>query len=180
MHVLLTNMQVCCVGKPSDTHECFNLVMNMFICPRADPSDYIGGVFTITFQPGEKTKTVTFTITDDEYAECTERFLASLGIPERSKVLGVVRGDPDMVTVDIGDNDSIICSMHESDSNVTVDEGVGAVNICVSCLGKSYNRFTVQVQTTDDTATGGSCDSHMTVVQSHAYRMTVTANVPIV
>ena len=180
MHALLTNMQVCCAGKHSNKHECFNLAISMFACLCADPSDYIGGVFTVTFQPGEKAKTVTFTVVDDEYAECTEQLLASLAIPERSKVLGVVRGEPHMVTVDIGDSDSIICSVDESDSTVTVDEGVGAVNICVSCSGKSSNRFTLQVRTTNDTATGGSCDSHMTVVQSHAYHVTVTTHVRVV
>ena len=145
----------------------------LFVC--ADPSDYIGGVITVTFQPGERARMVTFAVTDDEYAECPERFLAHLGIPEPSKGLGVVRGEPHTVTVDIGDNDGVICSVDESDSTVTVDEGVGAVHISVSCSGISSNMFMVQMQTTDNSTTGGSCDSHMTMMQlSHIYHVTVT------
>ena len=141
----------------------------------ADPSDYTGGVFNVTFQPGEVRKMVSLTITDDEYSECPEKFLARLGIPERSTALGVVKGEPDMTTVDISDNDVIICSVDDSDSIVTVNEGVGAVNVCISCSGKSSNRFTVQLLTTDDEATGGSCDSHMTITSSsHDYHMTGT------
>lgn len=117
---------------------------------------------------------VTFTIRDDEFAECPEQLLASLGIPERSVALGVARGQPDMAIINVGDNDAIICSVDGSDSTVTVDEGVGAVNICISCSGKSSSRFTVQLQTTEDGATGGSCDSHMTIMpSSHDYHMTV-------
>lgn len=159
------------------TSTCFNLsIKHVYFCMPicADPSDYIGGVFNVTFQPGEARKMVTVTIKDDEFAECPEQFLASLGIPERSMALGVVRGEPDMATVDVGDNDDIICSVDDSDGPVTVDEGVGAVDVCISCSGKSSNRFTVQLQTTEDGATGGSCDSHMTIMSSsHDHHMTV-------
>ena len=169
-HMCFVDKHMCCVDKKSDTYMCFHLAMNVFAWLCTDPSDYIGGVVTVTFRPGEKARMVTFTVMNDEYAECIEQFLASLGIPEYSTAVGVVRGELDMVTVDISDNDDIICSVDGSDSTVTVDEGAGAVNVSVSCSGKSSNRFTVQVQTTDGSATGGSCDSHMTFYVANHWR----------
>lgn len=60
----------------------------------------------MTFPANINTATFDVPILDDEIAECPEEFILVLEIPRAVTAMGVIKGSPDIATVNIADEDS--------------------------------------------------------------------------
>jgi large repetitive protein len=110
-------------------------------------SDYTAATGTLTFAPGETTKTVTVPITNDTVGEDTESVQVKLTNP----VNGVVSADTG--TINIQPNDKISFSA----TSVKVNENVRTTTITVKLNGPNSTQSTsVNYATSNGTATAGS------------------------
>ena len=71
------------------------------------PGDYDSSQspYTVTFQPGQPTQSISVPTNNDNIVEMTESFTAVLSNTDESRNLGVNVIDPDEATVNIFDND---------------------------------------------------------------------------
>jgi hypothetical protein len=111
-------------------------------------ADYTPASGTLTFAPGETTKTFTVQILNDSLGETLETILLALSSPS-----GVALGSPDTTVIEINDDDPV---PDVSINNVAVNEenlnGGAFATFTVRLSAASNNTVTVQYMTTDDTA----------------------------
>ena len=116
--------------------------------------DYLIGVapFTATFASGESSATVLIPIRDDTVVEELESFFAGLSIPGPAASLGVKAGARDNATVYIDDDDSLEVVFDPISYNVS--ESDGEVTLTLRASSTASFDYTVQVDTSDGSATG--------------------------
>lgn len=112
-------------------------------------SDYIASAGSVTFAPGETTKTIPFSIVDDALVEngSAETFTLSLGSVVGSAILGTQSS----MIVHIVDNDTESLSI----ANATSVEGSNVV-FTVSLTQSSPNTISVDYATSNGTALAGT------------------------
>src|SRR5207237_7578399 len=115
-------------------------------------SDYVSTSNTLTFNPGDLTKTIGVTVNGDQKFEPNETFLVNLSNAtnatiSRAQAVGTILND---------DAQGGIISF--SASEYTVFEADGSVTITVNRAGDTTGAATVDYAT-DDTGTPGSCDA---------------------
>ena len=71
----------------------------------ADNTDYESERLTVTFPAGINVISFNVTIIDDNIAELAELFTLDLEIPATSAAMGVIKGSPDIATVNIMDDE---------------------------------------------------------------------------
>ena len=113
-------------------------------------SDYTGTSGTLTFSAGEKSKTVSISITNDSIDEDNEPLTVSLSDPS-----GATLGSTDEATVTIIDDD-LPPKISLSSSSRTVSEDAGTVGLTVRLSQGSGKPVKVDYATTDGTASSGS------------------------
>ena len=90
-------------------------------------SDYTATTGTLTFQPGEATKTVTVSPLDDAYSEGDETFTLTLSNPAKAVI------DDGEATGTIQDNDGLVSSsIVLSADPMRISEGAGATSVMVT------------------------------------------------
>ncbi|HEX8312714.1 MAG TPA: Calx-beta domain-containing protein, partial [Chthoniobacteraceae bacterium] len=111
-----------------------------------EPDDYTGlALTTLTFAPGELTKTVSVTINDDTAVEGDETFTLNLSNPTNATLLDAT-GQGTIL------NDDVPPVPQLSIDNVTVNEGqsgTGLATFTVSLSGASNQTVTVEYSTAD-------------------------------
>ena len=117
-----------------------------------DPADFDGQSGTLTFAPGETTKTVTVPTVEDALDEHDEEFTLVLSSPVGASIgdgtgAGQITDDDPMPTLSIAD-----ASVNEG------DEGVVKAEFAVTLSAASGRTVTVGVATQDGTATGAGDD----------------------
>ncbi len=115
------------------------------------PSDYLNTSNTLTFAPFSTVKTFTISITDDLFNELPEIFTVTLSSPSPSDVT-IDASNP--ATVTILDDD--VPQITFLSSTQTISEDVGAVLLTVTLDITAMSPVTVDYQTYDGTAFGGS------------------------
>ena len=116
-------------------------------------SDYTGIVRrTVTFRAGETTATVQVPILEDDDLEGLESFVANLSVPDSAGSRGVRAGPRDSATVNIEDNDRVVVVFDPISYNVS--EGDGEVTLTLRANSTASFDYTVQVDTSDGSATG--------------------------
>jgi ribosomal protein L35AE/L33A len=114
-------------------------------------NDYVAQTATLTFQPGEQSKTITIAINGDTATEPDETVNVTLSQPTNA-TLGTAQGVLTIVNDDLGQP---VLSIND----VTVIEGNSGVTNAVfnvSVAGNVTSNVTVVVGTTSGTATAGS------------------------
>lgn len=111
-----------------------------------DGTDYTAASGTLTFTPGDTSKSFTVGITDDTLDEINEAFTASLSSPTNA-TLGTVAA-----TVTITDNDDLLTI---SISDVTVNEATGPARFPVTLSAVSSKGVLVYFETGNGMATAG-------------------------
>lgn len=111
------------------------------------PADYTSSTGTITFEPGELSKTIQVPINDNAIVEGNEIFLVNLTdlVAEGSDVI-ISQGQAE---VTIEDDDEATISIDD----VSVDESAGTVNLIVTLSQASENTVTVDFRPINQTAT---------------------------
>lgn len=110
-------------------------------------SDYVAQNGTLTFAPGETTRSIFIPILDDTLVEPTETFGVALSSP-----VGAVLGSPNKTLVLIKDNDSTVQFTAASSS---VSEASPFATITARRTGVLTTAATVEFSTSDGTATAG-------------------------
>ena len=113
-------------------------------------SDYTATSGMLTFRSGEKSKTVSISITNDSIDENNETFTVSLSDPS-----GAMLGSADEATVTIIDDDPPP-KISLSSASRTVSEGAGRVSLTVRLSQGSGKSVKVDYATTDGTASSDS------------------------
>jgi hypothetical protein len=113
-------------------------------------SDYVGGVFPVTFTAGSRMAMVFINTTSDETAEMSEEFKVVIQVPDDEDL--VMPGDPDTAVVTITDDDDLLVFFDPDD--YTVVEG-DEVEVTVSTNRDFDFSFNVTVMTMPDTAVEG-------------------------
>ncbi|HET9666528.1 MAG TPA: Calx-beta domain-containing protein, partial [Desertimonas sp.] len=118
----------------------------------ADDSDYTASAGTLTFAPGETTKTVVVPITDDGSSEPGEAFTLGLSNPTNAAL-----GDGTGLIV-IGGNDQAEVASPGifAPADVAVSEGAGYVDLVVNLGVPGLNPVSVDYTTVNETASGGN------------------------
>ncbi|HEY1013113.1 MAG TPA: Calx-beta domain-containing protein, partial [Herpetosiphonaceae bacterium] len=112
-------------------------------------SDYTAVSTTLTFAPGQTSRTVTVPIINDTAAEGNETFNVTLSNPTGGATVGASAS-----VVTIVDNDSLpVVSMIES--LFPVNEAAGTVSVTVVRSGSADSQVTVQYATANGTAIAG-------------------------
>ena len=111
--------------------------------------------FSATFASGESSATVPIPIRDDFVLERLESFYCGLSIPGPAASLGVKPGGRNNATVCIDDNDSVEVVFDPISYNVS--EGDGEVTLTLRANSTASFDYTVQVDTSDGSATGEIC-----------------------
>ncbi len=114
-------------------------------------SDYTARSATVTFQPGQTSKTVTITITDDSVAEPTENFTVNLSNPTGGATISQPTG-----TVTINDNDASSGGETISINSLAVWESAGSAVLTISLSDAAEAIVTVDYATANGSATAGS------------------------
>jgi hypothetical protein len=114
-------------------------------------SDYYAASGTVTFSPGQTSKTVYVSIINDTAYEQTETFTLSLSGPTNASL-----GNPWSATAWIN-NDDPIPTVGVADASVTEgDSGTATMFFTVSLSNASFQTITVSYGTSGGTATAGS------------------------
>tara|TARA_R110002111_G_scaffold144910_2_gene211248 strand:+ start:60150 stop:84038 length:23889 start_codon:yes stop_codon:yes gene_type:complete len=108
--------------------------------------DYLQSSGTLSFNPGDQTKTITIPLVDSDLVESNETFLVNLSHIQ-SGGTAVYLGDH-QAQVTITDNDQATVSIDD----VTVNENAGTVTLTVSLDGEIDTRITVEYATIDQSA----------------------------
>src|SRR5205823_2921280 len=120
-------------------------------------SDYQAVSGTLTFLPGETSKTIVIPITDDAIMEDPERFQVVLTDPTGGAL--IVPGK-DFTNVVIGDSDLLrnvlVIPLSATHSDISVFENAGFTTFRVTRLGDAQGVVTVDYATSDGTALAGS------------------------
>ncbi|HEY0735113.1 MAG TPA: Calx-beta domain-containing protein [Herpetosiphonaceae bacterium] len=109
-------------------------------------SDYTATSGTLTFDPGETSKTIAIPIVNDLVGEASETVILSLSNPTNAQI-----GSPSEATVTISANDIVSFV-----GNVGVHENVDKATLTVKLNGPSNVPVTVDYATGDNTAKAGS------------------------
>jgi hypothetical protein len=113
-------------------------------------TDYTAMSGTLTFNPGETSKSITIPILDDGGVENAQSFLLSLSNPTG----GATLGSPNVAIVTVLEND--FGSLAFDIPKFVVDESAGTKTITVTRTGGSDGLVTVAFATSDGTATAGT------------------------
>ena len=103
-------------------------------------------------------------ILEDDDLEGLESFVASLSVPDSAGSRGVRAGPRDSATVTIEDNDDLVVVFDPISYNVS--EGDGEVTLTLRASSTASFDYTVQVDTSDRSATGGILSIHMQCILS--------------
>ncbi|QDT43125.1 50S ribosomal protein L24P [Gimesia alba] len=112
--------------------------------------DYLFQSGSLTFNPGEQTKTIFITILDNSIVEFTETFLVSLS--NLQTISPDVTLADNLATITIIDNDSAAFSIND----LTVNEDAGTVTLTVSLDHAVHTTVTVDYYTADNSAANPS------------------------
>ena len=113
-------------------------------------SDYTAVSDTLTFDPGDLTKTILIPILHDTVDEIDETFDISLSTPVNANI-STTNGSATMTITD--DDDAPTVSIAD---NSTTDEAAGPTNLVVTLSAASEKTITVDYDTSDGTATASS------------------------
>lgn len=111
-------------------------------------ADYLSASGTLTFSPGEMSKTFTVTILNDTLVEGSERVSLSLSNPTG----GYGLGSPSVSNLTILDDDTSPVTVQFSATAFSVSETAAAATITVTLSGSSAQQVTVDYATSDGTA----------------------------
>ena len=117
--------------------------------------DYVAGGYVARFFPGSQTSTVPVDIRDDSEQEGDEYFRARLSLPEDLQNGTVRLGPSDTANVVIVDEGVVRVRFAPDMYNVT--EGDGFVTITLESSGPADQDYTVNVKTSDRSATSEQC-----------------------
>ena len=112
--------------------------------------DYLFQSGSLTFNPGEQTKTIFITILDNSIVEFTETFLVGLSNLQTTSP-DVMLAD-NLATITIMDNDSAAFSIND----ITVNEDAGTATLTVSLDHAVHSTITVDYYTADNSAANPS------------------------
>ena len=117
-------------------------------------SDYTAVNDTLNFADGDLSETFTVTILDDTNYEGDEAFSLSLSNPQNGASLGT----PSSATVTITENDSVppAGSLQFSGASYSAAENSTSVLVTVTRTGGSFGAVSVDYDSSNGTATGGS------------------------
>ncbi|QDV50075.1 Calx-beta domain-containing protein [Gimesia fumaroli] len=121
-----------------------------------ETDDYVGASGTLSFSPGELTKTFTISITDTNLVELDETFLVNLANIQ-SGTADVIFSD-NLAYVTITDDDQAAISI----TDITVDENDGTASLTVSLDNPVDTSISVDYTTADGSATSSSSDYQST------------------
>ncbi|MCA9014509.1 MAG: hypothetical protein KDA77_04175, partial [Planctomycetaceae bacterium] len=116
----------------------------------SSPSDYQAFSGTLTFNPGETSKSFNVSIIDSDLTELDESFLINLSNPQASGYQITLTDSQAKVTI-IDDDQSVI-----SISDMTVDESAGTATLTVSLDQAVEQEFSIEYATADGSATSSS------------------------
>jgi hypothetical protein len=116
----------------------------------AEGSDYTASSGTLTFAPGETSKTFDVAITEDAFDESDETVNLTLSNPSNATL-----GAPNPATLIIRDNDGVP-TVFFSAPIYTMGEDSGTGTIFVELSNEAEDEVTVQYAISDGTATAGS------------------------
>jgi hypothetical protein len=116
-------------------------------------SDYTATSGTLTFAPGETSKTFTVPIIDDTLVEPDETVLLTLTSPTGGATLG---GQTTAMLTIHSDDVAQLGALQFSAASYTVNENQGTATITVTRTGGSSGSVTVNFATSDGTANAGS------------------------
>lgn len=162
------------VTLSADPHR--TVVVPISHTPRggATSADYSGVPASVTFNSGETSTTFTFTATDDTDNDAGESVRLSFGTLPTAVSAGTINE----ATVSITDDDGAVPTVSVSD--VAVVESAGTADFTVTLSAASSVAVTVDVATSDGTATAGSDYTAVTRTVSIAAGSTsATVSVPI-
>jgi hypothetical protein len=129
----------------------------------ATPGDFTLDATTLTFAPGETTKTVTATIVGDNSVESDETFTATIAVTSGTVTLGNATGTGTIT------NDDAFGSLQFSAATYSVTEGTPTATITVTRTGGNDGAVSVTCSTVaGGTATAGSDYAATTQVISFA------------
>ncbi|QDV18654.1 Calx-beta domain protein [Gimesia panareensis] len=139
-------------------------------------ADFQGTTGTITFAPGETTKTITIPIlNDNDLVEGDEAFLVDLSNIQTATTTVLFADDQGEVTIQDDDQ------AHLSIGDVTVDENAGTAAVVVSLDIQVDTAITVDYATADQSASAGNdYSSQSGTLTFNAGELTQTITVPIV
>lgn len=116
------------------------------------PGDYNELIYHMTLSHSDGVrKCINITIIDDELVEDTEIF--SLTLASEDNAVSLI---PDRLTVMILDNDKVTLTLQQT--NYTVNESVGQLELNVELKGTLERNITVSLETTDGNASSRSGD----------------------
>ncbi len=113
-------------------------------------SDYTATSGTLSFAPGETSKTFTVRIENDTADESDETVNLTLSAPWHASL-----GTPSAVTITIEDEDTVPNVTFDV-SRINVHENIGSANVVVELKSASNNTVTIDYATSDGTATAGT------------------------
>jgi len=113
------------------------------------PGDYAQANGTVTFAPGETSKTITVNVVGDSLDEANETFTVTLSNPTNATLNDAT------ATGTITDDDTA-GTIQFANAVFTVNEGAGTVTITVTRSGGSAANATVNYTTSNGSATAGS------------------------
>ena len=117
-----------------------------------DGSDYIGGVYNVTFTKGSSEAELRIPILDDDLPEPGETFTVMLMIPDSAE--GVEAGENNIATVTITDDDKKLVNFNPTEYSVS--ENGTYVILMLMLNAPAEENCTVKVMTIDGTAIGKS------------------------
>lgn len=123
-------------------------------CGSFSGNDFVPTSGTLTFLPGEDTKTFDVTLCDDGLFEPTESIVIALNTVSAPGVLST----PNTGRINITENDTVP-SVEFSAATSSVGEGTGTKTFTVNRTGATENSFSVNFATANGTALSGSCGS---------------------
>ena len=126
----------------------------------AGDTDYTDSAGTLTFAPGETTKTVVVPITDDGSPEPNESF--TLGLSNQTN--STIADGTGLIVIGGSDQAEVASPGIFAPADVAVSEGAGYVDLVVNLDAPGLNPVSVDYTTVNETASGGNpCNSDYVV-----------------